>query len=102
MTHDYSIEELLQLMSKVDDTPGLITLLQQILVFDPLRRPGVSDVLDHPWFIGSSDPATLSRPASGSDSSSDEDQGSRQPLPEDGIKATGPLRVIPTLGLEYT
>jgi len=49
-TRDTSLQEILQLMSKVDDTPGLIALLEQILVFDPLRRPEVLDFLHHPWF----------------------------------------------------
>jgi len=51
-------------------------LLQQILVFDPLRRPSMSDLLKHPWFIGASDMAILSGPAPESDSSSNEDSES--------------------------
>ena len=54
-TCDISLEQM------VPDTLGLIALLQQILVFDPLRRPDVSDFVHHPWFAGSSSPATSSR-----------------------------------------
>ena len=67
------LEWRIQSRSKVDGTPGLIQLLQQILVFDPLRRPSVSDLLNHPWFVGSSDTAILPGPAPESDSSSTED-----------------------------
>ena len=70
-TRNYPFEERVLSNSEVDDAPGLITLLQQILVFDPLRRPGVSDLLNHPWFVGSSDPATLSGSASESEPESD-------------------------------
>jgi len=54
---DFSLERLLRSLSEVEDKPELIKLLQQIFVFDPLRRPEVSDVLDHPWFTGSSSSA---------------------------------------------
>ena len=40
----------------------MITLLHQILVFDPLQRPDASDLLNHPWVVGSSDPAVPSQP----------------------------------------
>ena len=50
--------------SEVDDAPGLATLLQRVLVLDPLRRPSVSDLLDHPWFAGPPNPATPSGAAS--------------------------------------
>ena len=70
-TRDTPLEEWVRSDTKVDDTPGLIQLLQQILVFDPLRRPSASDLLKHPWFVGSSDAAI--GPAPESDSSSSED-----------------------------
>jgi len=46
--HDPSPEHRVQSTSEVDDTPGLTALLQQILVLDPLRRPDVSGLLNHP------------------------------------------------------
>ena len=55
-----SLEQKLQSFSAVDDTPGLIGLLQQILVVDPLQRPEVSEFVTHPWFVGPSSPATSS------------------------------------------
>jgi len=63
-TGDTSLDLMIRSISEVDDTSGLTTLLQNILVFDPLRRPDVSDLLDHPWFVGSSSPATPSGSAS--------------------------------------
>jgi len=72
-TYSASLEQMIQSGSKIDDTPGLIQLLQQILVFDPLRRPSVSDLLNDPWFVGASDVAILPGPAPESDSSSTED-----------------------------
>jgi len=71
--HNAPLEQWIRSDSKVDDTPGLIALLQQILVFDPLRRPSVSDLLKHPWFVGVSDMAILPGPAPESDSSSSDD-----------------------------
>jgi len=59
--------------SKVDDIPGLIQLLQQILVFDPLRRPSVPDLLKYPWFVGASDVAIPPEPTPESDFSSSDD-----------------------------
>ena len=58
-----SLEQRVRSISKVDDAPELITLLQRVFVFDPLRRPDVLDLLNHPWFVGSSDPSTPSEPA---------------------------------------
>ena len=49
-----TLEQRVQSVTGLNDTPGLTTLLQQILVFDPLQRPGMSDLLKHPWFAGSS------------------------------------------------
>jgi len=74
-TYGASLEQTIQSRSKVDDSdaPGLIQLLQQILVLDPLRRPSASDLLNHPWFVGVSDVAILPGPAPESDSSSTED-----------------------------
>jgi len=72
-TRSPTLERWVRLDSKVDDTPGLIQLLQEILVFDPLRRPSVSDILEHPWFVGSSDTAAIPGVAQVSDSSSSED-----------------------------
>ena len=63
-TRDTSLEEILLSMSEVDDTPELIALLEQILVFDPLQRPEVSDVLHHTWFACSSSSTTSSEPPS--------------------------------------
>ena len=63
-TPGISLEQRVQSISEVDDTLGLITLLQQILVLDPLQRPEVSDFLHHPWFVGSSSPTTPSGSAS--------------------------------------
>ena len=54
ITRAASLEQSVRSISKVEDTPGLITLLQQILVLDPLRRADVSDLLNHPWVVGSS------------------------------------------------
>jgi len=62
-TRNVPLEERIRSGSEVGDTPGLIQPLQQILVFDPLRRPSVSDLLNHPWFGGSSDTAILPGPA---------------------------------------
>jgi len=70
-TRDTSLEEILQSMSEVDDTPELIGLLEQILVFDPFRRPEVSGVLRHPWFKGSSSSTTPSGSPSSSTTSSE-------------------------------
>jgi len=67
-TSETTLEEMVRLNSKVNDTSDLITLLQQILVLDPRLRPGVSNLLNHPWFAGSEGPVTLPEP-----SSSDED-----------------------------
>lgn len=51
--------------SSVDgDTPELITLLQRILVYDPLQRLDVTDILKHPWFVGPPHPAAPSGPSS--------------------------------------
>jgi len=61
---DTSFEQNVQSASEVDDAPGLAALLQQVLIVDPLRRPGVSDLLNHPWFVGPPNPATPSGPAS--------------------------------------
>ena len=63
-TGDASLKQRLQSISEVDDTPGLTTLLQQILVIDPQRGPDVSDLLDHPWLVDPSDPPTPSGSAS--------------------------------------
>jgi len=71
-THNGFLEQRVRSGSKIDDTPGLIALLQEILVFDPLRRPGVSDLLNHPWLVGSSDPVALSVLESESDSSGED------------------------------
>ena len=49
-----TLEEKVQSITGLSDWPGLATLLHQILVFDPLRRPCMSDLLKHPWFAGSS------------------------------------------------
>jgi len=68
-----SFERRIRLNSKVDDGPGLIQLLQQILVFDPLRRPSVPDLLKCPWFVGASDVAIPSEPGPESDFSSSDD-----------------------------
>jgi len=54
-----TLEEVVRSTSGVDDTPEVITLLQQILVLDPLRRPDASDLLNHPWFVGLSNPAPI-------------------------------------------
>ena len=54
------LEQGVQSILKVDDTPELITLLQEVLVFDPQRRPDVSDILNHPWFAGMLVPTSLS------------------------------------------
>jgi len=54
---DTSLEQRIQSLSEVGDTPGLIALLQKILVLEPLRRPDLSDILDDSWFVGSSGPA---------------------------------------------
>ena len=62
-TRDDSLEQRVRSISEVDDIPGLIALLQQILVLDPLQRPDVSGLLDHPWFVDSSSPAIQSNPA---------------------------------------
>ena len=51
--------------SEVDDTYRLTALLQKVLVFEPLGRMDVSDVLDDPWFAGSPGPAAS--PGSGSE-----------------------------------
>jgi len=59
---DFTLERLLRSLSEVDNTPELIGLLQQILVFDPLRRPEVSDFLDHPWFTSIEAPAERQGP----------------------------------------
>ena len=72
-THKDPLEQWVRSETKVDDISGLIQLLQQILVFDPLRRPSVSDLLKHPWFVGSSDTVILPGPAPESDSSSSEE-----------------------------
>ena len=61
-TPNNSLEQRVLSSSKVDDTPELITLLHQILIFDPLQRPDASDLLNHPWFVGSSDLAVPSQP----------------------------------------
>ena len=37
------------------DTPELLALLREILVFEPSQRPGVSKILDHLWFGGHED-----------------------------------------------
>jgi len=50
---DAPLEENVRSDSTVDDVPGLITLLQWILVYDPLRRPDVPALLNHPWFVDS-------------------------------------------------
>ena len=63
-TGDASLEQRLQSSSEVDDTHGLTTLLQKILVIDPQRRPDVSDLLNHSWFVDPSDPPTPSGSAS--------------------------------------
>ena len=76
-TRNAPLEQRVRSTSRVDDTPGLITLLQQILVFDPLRRPSVSDLLKHPWLVDLSDPTTLSGPASDPDYGNSE--GSESP-----------------------
>ena len=56
------LENLVRSLSKVGDTSGLVALLRWILVFDPPRRPDVSDLLNHPWFAGSLDLAAVSVP----------------------------------------
>ena len=56
-THDTSLERMVRSRAEVGDTPGLTTMLQEILVFDPLQRPSVPDILDHPGLVGSSNPA---------------------------------------------
>jgi serine/threonine protein kinase len=61
---DTSLDQVVQSYSEVDDTPGLAKLLRQILVLDPLQRPGTSDLLNHPWFIVSADPVIPSGSAS--------------------------------------
>jgi hypothetical protein len=63
-TRDTSLDQRVRSYSEVDDTPGLATLLRQILVLDPLQRPGASDFLNYPWFIVSADPVILSGSAS--------------------------------------
>jgi len=63
-TGDTPLEQRVRSTSEVDDTPGVTTLLQCVLVLDPLRRPLVSDFLNHPWFADSSSPATPSGSAS--------------------------------------
>jgi len=73
-THSTPLEYMIQPDSKVDDVPGLITLLKDILVFDPLQRPSASDLLKHPWFVGSSDVTMLSGPVPEAYSSSSEDE----------------------------
>ena len=59
-----TLEQGVRSMSNLGGIPELIALLQQVLVFDPLLRPDMSDLLNHPWFIGSSDLASSSGPAS--------------------------------------
>lgn len=59
---DTSFEQNVLSNSEVDDAPGLVALLQWVLVLDPLRRPSMSDLLDHPWFVDPPNPA----PPSGS------------------------------------
>ena len=63
-----SLEQRVRSFSRVDDTLGLITLLRQILVLDPVRRPDVSDFVDDPWFVDSSSPLIPSSPSSSSGS----------------------------------
>ena len=54
---DPCLEERIRSSAEVDDTAGLISLLRKVLVFEPPRRPDVSDILDHPWFGESSSPS---------------------------------------------
>ena len=56
-----SLEQLIRSVSNVvDDTPELIALLQRTIVYDPLQRLDVTDILEHPWFVGPPHPAPLS------------------------------------------
>jgi len=60
-----SLEQRVLSVSNVDnDAPGLIALLQRILVYDPLQRMDVTDILKHPWFVGPPHPAAPSGPGS--------------------------------------
>ena len=63
-TGDTSLDQRVRSLSEVDDTLGLVTVLQQILVLNPFQRPDVSVFLHHPWFVDSSSPATPSGSAS--------------------------------------
>jgi hypothetical protein len=56
--HGTSLEQRIRSFSEVNDTPRLTALLQRILVLEPLQRPDVSDILNDPWFTGSSSPGT--------------------------------------------
>jgi hypothetical protein len=59
-----SLAQRIQAASEIGDTPGLIALLQRILVLESSRRPEVSDILDDLWFVSSSSPATPSESTS--------------------------------------
>jgi len=61
-----SIEQTIRSVSNVvDDAPELIALLQRTIVYDPLQRLDVTDILEHPWFVGPPHLAPLSEPGSG-------------------------------------
>ena len=49
-----SLEQKIQWSSRIDDKSGLTALLQKLLTLDPLERPTISQILDHPWFGSSS------------------------------------------------
>lgn len=61
---DNSFEQNIQSLSELEESLELTALLLQILVIDPLRRPDVPEILDHPWFMGSPSPAAPSGSAS--------------------------------------
>lgn len=53
-----SLEQKIRSISGVGNAIGFAALLQQTLVIDPLRRPCVSDLLGHLFFVGPSNPTT--------------------------------------------
>ena len=54
-TRDASLKQRMRSIAGVNDTSWLAAPLQQILVFDPLRRTTMSDLLNHQWFAVSPD-----------------------------------------------
>ena len=56
--YDASLEQNIRSSSEVSDTPGLFVLLQRILVLEPLRRPGLLEILEDSWFVSPSSPAS--------------------------------------------